>query len=233
MSPLVQLAVATAAFVGLHFLLSHPLRRPLTARMGERRFLGLYAAVALAAFVWMVVAARAVDGAPPRWIAPGWAWPVAEIVMLVASILLVGSLIGNPAAPNPDGRPRPIAAAKGVYAVSRHPMLWSFVLWAVVHAALWPTSANLIVSAGIATLALLGAWAQDRKKERLLGEMWRGWEARTAFYPFAGQLAGDVGWRSALPAPAVLAGGVALWAIAGAVHVWLGAPAVGLPRWLG
>lgn len=37
-----QVALAAAAFVGSHFALSHPLRGPLVARLGERGFLLLY-----------------------------------------------------------------------------------------------------------------------------------------------------------------------------------------------
>ena len=39
---------AAIAFVGTHFLLSHPLRAPLVARVGEKGFLGLYSLVAFA-----------------------------------------------------------------------------------------------------------------------------------------------------------------------------------------
>ena len=34
-----QVLISAAAFVGTHFLLSHPLRAPLVARIGERGFL--------------------------------------------------------------------------------------------------------------------------------------------------------------------------------------------------
>ena len=39
--------LAGIAFLGTHFLLSHPLRAPLVARVGEQAFLGLYSLVAL------------------------------------------------------------------------------------------------------------------------------------------------------------------------------------------
>lgn len=34
-----------ASFVGTHFAMSHPLRRPLVARLGEAGFTGLYSLV--------------------------------------------------------------------------------------------------------------------------------------------------------------------------------------------
>src|SRR3546814_17940945 len=51
------LIVGLAAFVGGHFLLSSPrLREPLVDALGEERFRGLYALLALAALTWTVLA---------------------------------------------------------------------------------------------------------------------------------------------------------------------------------
>ena len=46
MDALVSLAAASAAFVGTHFLLSHPLRKPIVARAGEGAFTAIYGGVA-------------------------------------------------------------------------------------------------------------------------------------------------------------------------------------------
>jgi len=232
MNALTSLAAASFAFVGSHFLLSHPLRRPLVARVGEGPFLGLYSLVALATFGWLIWAALRSPGEPLWWVAPPWLWDVAAIVMLLASILLVGSLIGNPAAPDPTGKPHIPDQARGVLAITRHPMMWSFILWAAVHAILWGSAANLIIVAAIAILSFFGALAQDAKKERLLGADWKTWERRTAFWPFAAQISGRAGWGATLPRPGVWIGGLLLWLAATWAHGWLGAPAVGLWRWV-
>jgi len=39
-------AAAAAAFVGTHFLLSHPLRKPIVDTVGSAAFLGIYSSVA-------------------------------------------------------------------------------------------------------------------------------------------------------------------------------------------
>ena len=38
---------AAVAFVGTHFVLSHPLRRPIVAAVGDRGFSGIYSLIAL------------------------------------------------------------------------------------------------------------------------------------------------------------------------------------------
>ena len=46
----------------------------------------------------------------------------------------------------------------------------AFMLWALVHIALWGSPRNLIVAGGILVLAWLGSIGQDRKKLDVLGE---------------------------------------------------------------
>ncbi len=227
-----DLLAATIAFVGGHFLLSHPLRRPLTARLGEQGFTGLYSAVALATFAWFIVAAVGAPGGPIWWIAGQGAWDGATLVMLFAAILLAGSLVGNPATVDPTLKPRMPDRARGVLAITRHPMMWAFTLWACMHALLWGSTANLIVAGGIGTLAFFGSRAQDSKKARLLGDAWRGWQAKTSFWPFGAQLAGRASWRSAIPNAAVLGGGLVFWLVATWAHARAGGPVAGPWRWL-
>lgn len=221
MNPTVSLAMATLAFVGTHLLMSHPLRDALVARLRYRGFLGLYSLVALATLLWMIVTWRATESSP-LWVAPLWWWPFASAIMLFASILLVGSLIRNPALPG--AYPTEIPPPRGVFAITRHPMNTSFMLWALVHISISGSARNLIVSSGILVLALAGSIGQDRKKARLIGEPWRQWQARTSFVPFAGLLSGRVGWRAAAPGWIALLGGLALWAVATSWHVPLVSP---------
>lgn len=218
MSPTLSLAVATLAFVGTHLLMSHPLRAGLVARLGERGFAGLYSLVAFATLGWLILAWRAGPEGEPLWTAPGWWWPIASALMLVASILLAGSFVRNPAFPHPAGRTAEIPPPRGVFAITRHPMNCSFMLWALVHMSLLGSARNLIVAGGIFLLALLGSLGQDRKKARLIGEPWRQWQARTSFLPFAALLRGRVRWTAAAPGVTALLGGFVIWTTVTAFH---------------
>src|SRR5215204_1522644 len=118
------LALAAAAFVGTHFLLSHPLRTPLIARIGEKAFAGLYSLVALALFggmIWVYPTASA-EAPQPLWDAGRIGFIVATLLMWLGSVLFMGSLRRNPALPRP-GRPiQKIDDPHGVYSITRHPM---------------------------------------------------------------------------------------------------------------
>ena len=185
MTGLGMLATASAAFVGTHFLLSHPLRAPLVSRIGEKAFTGLYSLVALITFGWMIWAyPDARSESYPLWDAGRWGFVAATILMWLGSVLFMGSLRRNPALPRPGKTIERIDEPHGVYSITRHPMMWGFALWAATHAIVNPTQASLILCATIAFLALVGAALQDAKKAKLLGPVWREWQAKTSFIPY-------------------------------------------------
>ena len=216
------LALATAAFVGTHMALSHPLRVRLVGAMGEQAFAILYSLIAAFTLGWMILAWRSVNADVPYWIAPPWAWWAGAAVMLLASILLAGSLFGNPAFPSPGRQMRTPKEAKGVFAITRHPMNWSFMLWALVHIGLWGSMQNLIVAGGILILAIGGSIGQERKKRALIGPPWREWEGRTSFVPFGALLTGRAKWRNAGPGWKAAGIGLAFWLAV----TWFHAPTV-------
>ena len=225
-----QVIASATAFVGTHFLLSHPLRAPLVARIGERGFLILYSLVAFATIGWLVVAFRAAPMEALWWPVGDGLWVVATVVMLVASVLLVGSLLGNPALPTGGAPARAPDAARGVFAITRHPMMWSFALWSAAHLLVMPYAANAVLVAAIAVLALVGAALQDRKKEALQPDVWPAWEAKTSYWPFAAIAAGRArfgGFR-----PHDLAGGVVIWLAATWAHLPIAGWPAGIWRWL-
>lgn len=83
--------------------------------------------------------------------------------MLVASVLLMGSLVRNPALAGTEASAA-TAKAGGVYAVTRHPMVWTFAIWGVSHILVYSVPKNVILSGAIIVLALVGSALQDRKK---------------------------------------------------------------------
>ncbi len=211
MISLASLALATIAFVGSHLAMSHPLRLRLVQNLGDRYFLIVYSAVSFVTLGWMILAYRAVKSSLPLWIAPDWWWPIASAIMLLASILLVGSFVRNPAFPHPGAERQAVRPATGVFAITRHPMNWSIILWALVHISVWGSPRNLIVAFGMLILAFAGSIGQDRKKLSVMGESWRGWMQRTSFVPFGALIRRKVPMRSTAPGWMPLAGGFAFW----------------------
>lgn len=230
MGSISAVAAAAIAFVGSHFLLSHPLRRPVVGAIGEAGFQGVYSVVAFLSLGWLVVAYRKAPLTAPLWAAGDLLWAVVTVVMLIASILLLGSLIRNPALPTGGRRGSFPEVALGVYAVTRHPMMWSFALWGLCHIAVYPVAKNIILAAAIVILALVGAALQDQKKERLEPDRWPQWESKTSYLPFAAIAAGRA--RLGGFGMHALLGGLVVWLVATWAHQPLTGWAAGIWRWL-
>jgi len=218
MTPQMGLFFSAIAFVGTHFLLSHPLREPLVRSVGEGPFRGIYSLVAIATFGVMIRFYGVIGDEPQLW-APGEAsWIAGAVLMWLGSILFVGSFVGNPALPGARG---PKGGPKGVFAITRHAMMWGFASWAIVHLMVVATPKALVFDGAILFLAGVGAALQDRKKAGLMGEAWHEWTAQTAFWPFARGIAN--------PGAFALVGGTLLFLVA----TWLHPVPVGIWRWIG
>lgn len=224
---LASLVAANIAFVGGHFVLSHPLRALLVGLLGEKFFLALYSLVQIGVFGWIVVAFRDVGaGGSLMWNGQSTTlWAIASVLTLVSLILILGSFRGNPALPATNPSAIDNAKPYGVFAVTRHPMMWGIALWALAHVLVSPNARTTITATSMAILALLGSYLQDRKKEALLGQAWNGWESRTNFAPRWRRI-GEAGlgtWAAATMAWLALT-----WA-----HIPLGSIPAGIWLWVG
>jgi uncharacterized membrane protein len=230
-SIMIGLLLAMTVFVATHLLMSHPLRGAMLNKLGDGGFLLIYSLVSFASFSWMLHARNAVTDDPTLWVGSSGIWHLATILMWFASILLAGSLFKNPAFPDPTAGDRAVGQPEGVFAITRHPMLWSFIIWSLTHSALWGTVANLIVAGGILLLSVVGMIGQDAKKLRLQGPRWREWMTATALIPFTGQLSGRISWRAVWPGWRALLLGTFFWLVASWVHQPLGGPTAGIWLW--
>ncbi len=225
MSPLESLLLANLLFVGGHFVMSHPLRSPMVSALSEQGFLGVYSLINIALLAWIGFTFAQARSSWIAWQSGDVGWIVASVLTIVALALLFGSLRGNPAMPQVDALAAANARAEGVYAVTRHPMMWAFALWAASHILVWPSERTLITAGAIGVLALVGAHLQDGKKRAQLGEPWAKWETRTSYWPQFSAL-GRIGWMLWLAA-------FAAWLAVTWLHVWLAGIPAGAWRWLG
>jgi uncharacterized membrane protein len=206
------------AFLATHFLMSHPLRAPLVRRLGEKGFQIAYSLVAIILFGLMIFSYHAIGRERQAWQPTDWTWGLGAVLMWVGAILFVGSFVGNPALPGARG---PSGGPKGVFAITRHPMMWGFSLWAITHILVLAQPKAVMFYGAILLLALVGSAFQDQKKASLMGERWHEWTAQTAFIPFGRGLA-QPGWFAFI-------GGTILYLGA----TWLHPLKVGVWRWLG
>jgi uncharacterized membrane protein len=118
--------------------------------------------------------------------------------------------------------------APGILAITRHPVMWAFGLWALSHIPANGTAADLILFGAMAILALLGTLAIDAKKRRLWGEAdWARFASQTSNLPFAAVLSGRARIRPGEIGGLRVLGAAALYALLVFGHPWIaGVPAV-------
>jgi uncharacterized membrane protein len=218
LTPQMGLFLSAIAFVGTHFLLSHPLRGPLVRSVGEMPFRGIYSLVALVTFGLMIYFYRVIGREPQLWVPGDVLWLVASLLMWLGSILFVGSFLGNPALPG--ARLARGRVPGGVFAITRHPMMWGFASWAIVHLIIVGTPKAMVFDGAILLLAIGGSVGQDAKKRKLMGERFHEWAVQTAFFPF--------GRGVAYPGTVALIGGTLLFFLA----TWLHPMPAGFWRWI-
>jgi uncharacterized membrane protein len=205
-----QLYYATAAFLATHFITSTPLRGALVRGIGEKAYIALYSLLAIATLGWMI---WAYNRAPlePMWVGLRW---LPAVVMPFAFVLLAcGLLSRNPTLVGADKLLRNPEPARGIIRVTRHPVMWSFMLWSLTHLLARGEHMASVFFGGFFALAALGALLMDQRKARTLGENWKRFDAVTSYIPFGAILRGrnrfdarEIGWRN----PAI---GLALYAL--------------------
>ncbi len=227
---MVWLAIAGLVFLGMHVVPATPLRQKAVAAMGEGRYLGLFSFLSLVVFVLWVRAFNQTPYDDTLWTYAEW-WPwVKAVIMLFAAVLFVCGL----SAPNPTlpqrGKllERPDVGA-GIFAITRHPLMWSFGLWGIAHFISQPNWRGFWFFGLFAITAIFGAVLQDHRKAAAYGSSWDSFAAKTSFVPFLAILQGrarlslgEIGWwRIGLA--------VVIWAIILHLHRWL----FGVPPLLG
>lgn len=207
------LIVGLAGFVGGHFLLSSPpLRDPLVRALGEERFRGLYALLALATLTWTVLA----YGQAPFvevWTPPGWTRWLPSLAMPVAAVLLIaGITTRNPTAVGGETVLDDPNAVKGILTITRHPFLNATGLWALVHLAANGDLASILLFGAVALLSYAGMAALDAKVRRRIGAAWGPLAMTTACTPFLAALQhrARVDWR-----------GIGLWRAGLGLLLWV------------
>jgi len=186
-----SLLLATAAFIAIHIIPSSFLRGKLTAKIGTPAYLGIYSLLSAAFLIWMIMAYFAAPYGPILWEFGGWTRFVAIVGMVLASILFIGPYTGR--SPTGIGGQKTVnnpASQAGLNAITRHPLMWSFVIWSVVHLLNNGDLKSVIFFVGFGGMGLLGTIMIDRKRAKELGVDWTEYTKSTSNFPFLAVLQG-------------------------------------------
>lgn len=186
-----ELIASLVVFVFTHAVPSLPgIRGRLIGLLGKPAYLILYSLLSLAVITWLVIAyARAPF--VEVWEFALWQRWVPVLIMPIACILLAGTFL----CPNPFS----ISISKaefdptkpGIVAITRHPLMWAFILWAGAHLIPNGDLASVILFGFLLVLSLAGPISLDAKAKRKLGDAeWAEQAKATSNIPFAAIIAG-------------------------------------------
>lgn len=148
------LSLGMVLFIGIHLLpTASGLRSGFVGRLGEDRYRGMFAAIAFAGLI-LIIVGKAYAPYVHLWVPPVWGRHAAHGLMLPALILL-------PAANMPTNIKR----------FTRHPMLWGVTLWALAHLLANGDLASLILFGGFGVYSLFDMWSANRRGATLSTEM--------------------------------------------------------------
>lgn len=211
---MIEVACALAAFLAAHVVPASPqLRARLVGLLGRGPYLAIYSLTSLALFAWLVVAVRRVD-TMELWVVAPWQWCVPLALMPLALFLIVAGLLE----PSPLSVSLRSGHALGpVTAITRHPVLWGFLLWAASHVPPNGDLGSVVLFGTMAAFSLVGLPLLDAKARRRLGsERWQSMSRSTSVIPFVALLAGRATFVPSrwLALAAVLSLAVYAWVLA-------------------
>jgi uncharacterized membrane protein len=191
MTPTLMLALASAAFLATHFVSSTPLRAALVAKIGEWPYVGLYSAVAFLTLGWM---AWAFAQAPREALFSG-SRQISLVLMPIAFVLLACGFGRNPTLVGADKLLKSEEPARGMIRVTRHPIMWGFMLWAAAHILARGDVKALIFFGTFILLAGIGTLAMDARKRA--NPDWARFAGVTSHVPFVAIAQGRnrIAWR--------------------------------------
>jgi uncharacterized membrane protein len=204
MSSTTSITLLWIAFIGTHLGLASVRVEPrLRAKLGDAAFLGLYSVVALAIFVPLMTIYFGNRHAGP------WLWvvtvgPVLRALLYLGMTLGLVLAVGSLLRPSPASLvPNAPAEVRGVYRVTRHPLVLGLALVWALHLIPNASTADVAFFGGFLAFSLAGARHQDLRKLHAGDAKIREFIAATSFLPFGR----GVGGLADLP-PLVIALGV-------------------------
>src|SRR3989454_5303949 len=193
MEPALAVASLWLLFGSLHVgLATRRVRAALVARLGKGGFTALFTVVATACFTLLVryYAAHRLEGTAGLALGGVAAvrWPLMTLIV-AGFVLATASLVSYPATPMALFT-ETVRPPRGLERITRHPFFMGVALASLAHVPLATRLAGAVFQLGLASLAIAGAWHQDRKLVALRGRPYEDYLAQTSAVPFGAILAG-------------------------------------------
>jgi len=186
-----RLAVAALIWFLLHAALAGSgVRSWLISRFTEKTYRAAFSLASIGSLWWLVIEYRQAPFVP-LWLSPPLLSFVPIVLVPIAFVLLVGAFtVPSPTAVGGEKVLTAAEPARGALRLTRHPFLWSVVIWALAHLLVNSDASSLLLFSSLGVTALRGTFDIDRKRRRSNPEDYARFEARTSNVPLVAIVSG-------------------------------------------
>ncbi|MGE6739016.1 NnrU family protein [Allorhizobium pseudoryzae] len=217
------LITALFLFVVLHSVPAiADIRSRIILHIGRPAYLVIYSTTSTALLAWLFYEALRTDYVE-LWDAAAWQVTITLVSAPLGLFFIVAGLLS----PNPFSVSlRQSGPAQGaIISLTRHPVLWGFVLWAAGHIPPNGDLRSLLLFGGLAAFSLVGVFVSERRSRTRLGSRWAIMANGSSIIPFNAILTGRR--RLYLDQPLVIGGListlVSAWLLSGGHALLVGA----------
>ena len=225
-----QLLLALAVFLFLHSVPAlQPVRARLVRLLGRGAYLAFYSVISVLVLVWVFKSALDLDPVPLWEVQPWQAWVPMVLTPIALFLLFAGLASANPLSVTLRPGNSPPGA---IVAITRHPVLWGFLLWAGSHLVPNGDLRSVILFGVLLAFALGGIPLAERRARRHLGARWDAVARGTSIVPFVAILSGRASFRTdrAMRVAFVVSALVTSWLLLGGHAALFGADPLALAR---
>lgn len=176
-----EFLIAFGAFLVLHSIPAiAPIRQGLIDRFGRRSYFMVYSVVSLVVLGWLIHATLYLDYVPLWTPAPWQAWTTMVAAPTGIFLVLAGLFSVNPLSLSVRSGFR----RGSIVAITRHPVLWGFLIWAAAHFVPNGDLGGILLFGGLALFCVAGFFIVEKRARRRLGEDWKRIAGTTSTVPF-------------------------------------------------
>ena len=195
------LIIGCVTFLAVHLGISGtPLRAVLQNAIGATPYLGVYSVLSIVSLGVMIYGYGQVHHADFIWSPHPLAYKVTKVFLLISLVTIVmGVLTKNPTqVMNEQALDHEIS---GLLKITRHPIQWGILLFAVGHLIANGDVASLIFFGTLVLLSGFGMLSMDARRGKEDDPRWQAFMEGTSMVPFAAMVAGrqkftlsDINW---------------------------------------
>jgi uncharacterized membrane protein len=157
-----EFLTAFGAFLILHSIPAiAPIRQGLIDRFGRRAYFIAYSVVSLVVLGWLIHATLYLDYVPLWDPAPWQAWATMVTAPIGIFFVLAGLFSVNPLSLSI----RPGFHCGSIVAITRHPVLWGFLIWSMAHLVPNGDLGGVLLFGGLALFCIAGFFIVERRAQ--------------------------------------------------------------------